>query len=77
MPSVTHYDTELAIITAAREKDCVCVWSGHSRAAFKAGARSEAIDIVANLGSLDGLTEKEAVIVRFGREVVGNHKFSQ
>ena len=77
MPSVTHYDTELAIITAAREMDCVCVWSGHSRAAFKAGARSEAIDIVANLGSLDGLTEKEAVIVRFGREVVGNHKLSQ
>ncbi len=57
--------------------DCDYVWSGHSRVAFKAGVRPEAIDIVANLGSLDGLTEKEAVIVRFGREVVGDHKLSQ
>ena len=74
---LSDHDTELAIITAAREMDCDYVWSGHSRAALKAGVRQEAIDIVANLGSLDGLTEPEAVIVRFGREVIGDHKLSQ
>ncbi len=74
---LSDHDTELAIITAAREMDCDYVWSGHSRAALKAGVRPEAVDIVANLGSLDALTEKEAVIVRFGREVVGDHKLSQ
>jgi len=74
---LSDHDTELAIITAAREMDCDYVWSGHSKAALKAGVRPEAIDIVANLGSLDGLTEQEAVIVRFGREVIGDHKLSQ
>ena len=53
------------------------LWSGHYQAALKAGVRREAIDIVANVGSLDGLTENDAVIVRFGREVVGDHKLSQ
>ena len=74
---LSDHDTELAIITAAREMDCDYVWSGHSKAALKAGVRPEAIDIVANLGSLDGLTELEAVIVRCGREVIGELKLSQ
>ena len=74
---LSDHDTELAIITAAREMDCDYVWSGHSQAALKAGVRPEAVDIVANRGSLDGLSKEEAVIVRFGREVIGNHKLSQ
>ena len=74
---LSDHDTELAVITAAREMDCDYVWSGHSRAALNAGVRPEAIDIVANMESLNGLTEKESVIVRFGREVVGDHELSQ
>jgi hypothetical protein len=74
---LSDHDTELAVITAAREMDCDYVWSGRSQGALRAGVRPEAVDIVANLGSLDGLTEQEAVIVRFGREVVGDHKLSQ
>ena len=74
---LSDHDTELAIITAAREMDCDYVWSGHSQAALRAGVRQEAVDIVGNLESLDGLTKEEAVIVRFGRQVVGDHKLSQ
>ena len=74
---LSDHDTELAIITAAREMDCDYVWSGHSQAALKAGVRQEAVDIVANFGSLDDLTDDERIIVRFGREVVGAHKLSQ
>ena len=74
---LSDHDTELAIITAAGEMDCDYVWSGHSQAALRAGVRQEAVDIVANLGSLDGLTDDEKVIVRFGREVGGDHKLSQ
>ena len=74
---LSDHDTELAIITTAREMDCDYVWSGHSQAALRAGVRQEAVDIVANLGSLDDLTEDERIIVRFGREVVGAHKLSQ
>lgn len=74
---LSDHDTELAIITAAREMDCDYVWSGHSQAALRAGVRPGAIDVVAHRGSLDGLTREEEVIVRFGREVIGDHKLSQ
>ena len=43
---LSDHDTELAIITAAREMDCDYVWSGHSQAALRAGVRQEAVDIV-------------------------------
>ena len=74
---LSDHDTELAIITAAREMDCDYVWSGHSRAALRAGVRPEAVEIVATRGNLADLTKQEAVIVRFGREVIGDHKLSQ
>ena len=71
------HDTELATITAAREMDCEYVWAAHAPAALKAGVRPEAIEIVANEESLGGLTKEEAVIVRYGREMLGDHKLSQ
>ena len=74
---LSDHDTELAIITAAREMDCEYVWASHAVAALKAGVRQEAIDIVGNDKSLDGLTKEEAVIVRYGREVTGAHKLSR
>ncbi len=71
------HDTELATITAAREMDCEYIWAAHATAALKAGVRPEAIEIVANEESMDGLTKEEAVIVRYGREMLGDHKLSQ
>ena len=75
--NLSDHDTELAIITAARHWDCAYVWASHSAAALKAGARPEAIDIIANGGTLDGLTKEEAIIVRYGRELMDNHQLSQ
>lgn len=74
---LSDHDTELAIITTAREMDCDYVWSGHSQAALRAGVRPEAVELVAARGSLEGFTKEEAVIVRYGREVIGDHKLSQ
>ena len=74
---LSDHDTELAIITAAREMDCEYVWASHATAALKAGVRPAAIEIVGSGESLDGLTKEEAVIVRYGREVMGDHKLSQ
>ena len=74
---LSDHDTELAIIAAAREMDCEYVWASHAAAALRAGVRPEAIDIVGNDKSLDGLTNEEAVIVRYGREVMGSHQLSQ
>ncbi len=74
---LSAHDTELATITAAREMDCEYVWAAHAPAALKAGVRPEVIEIVANEGSLDGLTKEETVIVRYGREMIGDHRLSQ
>lgn len=74
---LSDHDTELAIITAAREMDCEYVWASHATAALKSGVRPEAVEIVGTRGSLDGLTKEEAAIVRYGREVIGDHKLSQ
>ena len=75
--NLSDHDTELAIITAARHWDCEYVWASHSAAALKAGARPEAVEIIANENSLDGLTKEEAVIVRYGRELMDTHQVSQ
>ena len=75
--NLSNHDTELAIITAARHWDCDYVWASHSVAALKAGVRPEAVDIVANFGHLDGHTPEEAVIVRYGRELMEEHHVSQ
>ncbi len=74
---LSEHDTELVIITAAREMDCEFVWAAHAAAALRVGARPEAVEIIGNRESLDGLTNEEAVIVRYGRETLGDHKLSQ
>ena len=67
---------ELAIITAAREFDCDYEWSAHVVLARDAGVRAEAIEAVANRGSLDGLTADESLVVGYGREMFGNKRVS-
>ena len=44
---------------------------------MRAGARPQAVEIIAKEGSLEGLTEEEAIIVRYGRELMDGHQVSQ
>ena len=74
---LSEHDVELAIITAAREMDCAYVWASHVVSGLKAGLRPEAIDIVANFGNIDELTDGEAIIVQYGREMLGSHNVAQ
>ena len=67
---------ELGIITAAREFDCAYVWSAHAALARQAGVREEAIEVIGNRSALDSLSEDEAVVVRYGRELLRDHKVS-
>ena len=69
-------ERELAIITTSREFDCNFEWSAHEPLARKAGVRDEAIEAVANRGNLDKLTDDEALIVSYGREMFGRHRVS-
>ena len=68
---------ELAIITTSREFDCGYEWSAHAVLAQQAGVRQDAIDVVANRRPLDALTEDEALIVGYGRELLRDHHVSQ
>ena len=74
-PSVTHVaatigESELAVYTAARAANADYIRSAHVRLGLKAGTREEAIHAVDTYGPLDGLTEDEALIIRFGRELL-------
>ena len=74
--SLSPVDRELAMLTAARECDCEFEWAAHSRIGREAGVREEAIDIVTHRRPLDQLTEREALIVRYGRELLRDHRVS-
>jgi 4-carboxymuconolactone decarboxylase len=65
---------ELAILVTSRELDCEYVWTAHEPAAQKAGLEQAVIDTVKYRKPLTGLGEKEAVIIRLGRESLGKHK---
>ena len=68
--SLTDAETELAICTSARASNADYIWNAHVRLGLASGTREEAIDAVDKHTSLDGLTADEALIIRFGRELL-------
>lgn len=66
--------SELAILVTAREFDQHFEWHAHEPAALKAGLEPEIIDVVRNRKSADGISAKEAALIRLGREAIGQHK---
>jgi alkylhydroperoxidase family enzyme len=60
---VNSPEKELAIITAAREKDCLYVWAAQVGAGRRAGLREEAIAAVKERRDVAGLQPHEAEIV--------------
>lgn len=67
---------ELAILVACRETNYDLEWNAHEPAAVKAGVAASVIDVVRNRGPLTGLSEADAAIVRFGRELLTDHRMS-
>jgi 4-carboxymuconolactone decarboxylase len=67
---------ELAILVACRETDYTLEWNGHEGAARNAGVADAVIDIVRSGGALTGLSSADAAVIRFGRELLGEHKMS-
>ena len=68
--SLTQAEAELAICTAARAANADFIWGAHVRLGLAAGTREVAIHAIDTLGPLDGLTADEALIVRYGRELL-------
>lgn len=74
--TLTPAQRELAIITAAREFDCVFEWAAHEPLACSAGVRQAAIQAVANRRDLSELTDDEALIVEYGRQLLRDKRIA-
>ena len=74
--SLSDAETELAICTSARASNADYIWSAHVRLGLQAGVREEAIHAIDTYGPLDGLTADEALIIRFGRELLESPQIS-
>ena len=65
---------ELAILVACRETNYSLEWNAHTPAALKAGVDQKTIDIVRRNGTLTGVDEKDAAVIRFGRQLLHDGK---
>ena len=65
---------ELAILVACRETNYSLEWNAHSASALKAGVDQKTIDIVRRNGALTGVDEKDATVIRFGRQMLHEGK---
>jgi 4-carboxymuconolactone decarboxylase len=74
--------TEIAILVTAREMENQFEWNAHEIAGSAAGVEPAIIDIIkyrkpAALGATNGIGEKEAVVIDFGRQLFATRKVSQ
>ncbi len=67
---------ELAILVACRATNYDFEWNGHVPAALKAGVEQKVVDVVKTGGALTGLSEADAAVIRFGRELLNDREMS-
>ncbi len=67
---------ELAILVIAREMQSQFEWTMHEPVAREVGLEPAAIEVVKYNKSPQDLKERDALIIRFGRELVREHKLS-
>ena len=70
-------EKELAIITAAREKDCLYVWAAQTGAGRRGGLREEAITAVKERRDVSELEPHEAEIVTYVRQLFRKNRVDQ
>lgn len=67
---------ELAIMVACRETNFTLEWNGHMKAALNAGVDAKVIDAVRQNEKLTGINDKDAAVIRFGRELLHDRNMS-
>src|SRR5262245_20345856 len=72
--SLNDAETEIAVCTAVRAADLDYIWDAHVKLGLQAGVREEVIYVIDTLAPVDGLTEDEALIIRYGRELLEARK---
>lgn len=70
-------ERELTILATAREWDCAYEWAVHESLARETGVRDAAIKTLTKQRNTDGLTETEALIIRYTRAVLREHEISE
>jgi 4-carboxymuconolactone decarboxylase len=65
---------ELAIMVACRETNYNLEWNGHEATALKNGVDAKVLDVIRRKGALTGIDEKDAVVIRFGRQLFTDKK---
>ena len=65
---------ELAILVACRETNYSLEWNAHTPSALKAGVDQKTIDVVRANGALTAIDEKDAAVIRFGRQLLHDNK---
>jgi 4-carboxymuconolactone decarboxylase len=63
-------DAELAVLATVREAGARYAWNRHELRGRELGTRPEAIEIVRAHGALDGLTDRERLIVEIAHAVL-------
>jgi hypothetical protein len=67
---------QICTLIAAREFDETYEWTSHEAGAKRVGVDAKTIDAIRFNRSLDGLPEKDALVIRFGRALFRDHKVS-
>src|ERR1700730_767021 len=65
---------ELAILVACRETNYNLEWNAHEAIGLKVGMDAKLIDVVRYNRPLAGLNEKDATVIRFGRQMFHDKK---
>ena len=68
---------EVTILVTARENDSQYEWTAHEPYALQAGVDPAVVDVIKHRVPTDGLPEKEAAIIIFGRELFRSRKVAQ
>ncbi|HEX4051523.1 MAG TPA: hypothetical protein VHY19_11655 [Steroidobacteraceae bacterium] len=71
--SVARRDIDVAILVTAREHESQYDWTVNELAAIKDGLEPKVIDVIRNREPTTGLTEKDASLIEFGRELFAKH----
>jgi 4-carboxymuconolactone decarboxylase len=65
---------EICTLVAAREFDQQYEWNSHEVTAKRAGVEQNVIDSIKFNRDLDGLSEKDRVLIQFGRDSLRRHR---
>jgi len=67
---------QICTLIAAREFDEIYEWNSHEGGAKRANVDQKTIDAIKFRRPLDGVPEKDALVIRFGRAIFHDHKVS-